>query len=333
MAGYRDSMTEPIRWGILATGGIARSFVTDLLAMPDAEVTAVGSRSQEAADRFAATHGIPRAYGSWQELAADPDLDVVYVATPHSAHHAAALTCLRAGRAVLCEKPFTLDLEQATELVRAATEAGVFLMEAMWMRCFPAIHTVSGLIADGAIGEVTSVHADFGLSTPPEATYRLRAPELGGGALLDLGVYPVTFAQIVLGPPDEIRAWARLTAEGVDENTGLTFGYASGAVASLTCSLTGDTPRTAAITGTDGRIELPRNYYRPTHFIITRGNGGPERIETPFDGLGYHFEAAEVHRCLREGLLESPVVPLSETLTVMRTLDAVRDQIGVRYVR
>jgi predicted dehydrogenase len=324
-------MTDRIRWGILATGAIARDFVADLLTMPDAEVAAVGSRSQEAADRFAAAHAIPRAYGSWADLAAAPDLDVIYVATPHSAHHAATLTCLRAGRPVLCEKPFTLDLAQAEDLVGAARAAGVFLMEAMWMRCFPAIHTVSGLIADGAIGEVTSVHADFGLSTPYDVTHRLRAPELGGGALLDLGVYPVTFAQIVLGPPDTVRAWASLTAEGVDENTALTFGYASGAVAALTCSLVGDTPRTAAVTGTRGRIELPRDYYRPTHFTITRGNGTPERVDTPFDGLGYHFEAAEVHRCLREGLLESPVVPLTETLAVMKTIDTVRAEIGVRY--
>jgi predicted dehydrogenase len=324
-------MTEPVRWGILATGGIARHFVSDLLTMPDAEVAAVGSRSQEAADVFAAAHGIPRAYGSWQALADDPDVDVVYVATPHSAHHTASLTCLRAGKAVLCEKPLTLDLAQAEELVAAAREAGVFLMEAMWMRCFPAIHTVCGLIADGAIGDVTTVHADFGLSTPDEPRHRLRAPELGGGALLDLGVYPVTFAHLILGPPADIAAWAKLTTAGVDENTGMTFGYRSGALASLTCSLVGDTARTAAVTGTRGRIDLPRNFYRPAYFTITRGDGEPERVDTPYDGLGYHYEAAEVHRCLHEGRTESPVAPLGETLAVMASLDAVRERIGVRY--
>jgi predicted dehydrogenase len=340
-------MTDPIRWGILATGTIARHFVQDLRGMPDAEVVAVGSRSQEAADRFAAEHDIPRAYGTWQALADDPDVDAIYVATPHSAHHPATLTCLRAGKAVLCEKPFTLDLAQAEELVAAARTAGVFLMEAMWMRFFPAIHTVCGLIADGAIGDVTAVHADFGLSvmgrpearapgnrslsTPLDPTHRLRARELGGGALLDLGVYPVTFAHLVLGAPTELRAWARLTAEGVDENTAMIFAYPSGALASLTCSLVGDSPRTATVTGTRGRIELPRNFYRPTRFTLTRDRAEPEVIPTPFDGLGYHFEAAEVHRCLREGLAESPVAPLAETLAVMATLDAVRDQIGVTY--
>jgi predicted dehydrogenase len=325
-------MSEPIRWGILATGTIAHHFVRDLLDMPDAEVTAVGSRSQEAADRFAGEHGIPRAYGSWKALAEDPDVDVVYVATPHSAHHAATLACLAAGKAVLCEKPFTLDLAQAEELVETARGAGVFLMEAMWMRCFPAIHSVCGLIADGAIGDVTTVQADFGLAGLFEPTHRLRARELGGGALLDLGVYPVSFAQIILGAPVGIEARARLTPEGVDENTAMIFEYASGALATLNCSLVGDTPRTAVVTGTRGRIELPRNFYRPTGFTVVRGDAAAEYIPTPFEGLGYHFEAAEVHRCLREGLTESPVVPLNETLAVMATLDAVREKIDVTYV-
>jgi predicted dehydrogenase len=324
--------SSPTRWGILATGAIARAFVSDLALIPDAEVAAVGSRSQEAADRFAAAHDIPRAYGSWEALAEDPDLDVIYVATPHSAHHAASLACLRAGKAVLCEKPLTLNLAQAEELVSTARSNGVFLMEAMWMRCFPAIQRICGLVADGAIGDVTAIHADFGLSGTFDVTHRLRAPELGGGALLDLGVYPVTFAHLMLGSPDRIEAWARLSPEGVDENTGMIFGYPSGALAALTCSLVGDTPRTAAVTGTRGRIELPRDFYRPTGFTLVRGEAEPEHILTPFEGLGYHFEAAEVQRCLREGLLESPVAPLAETLAVMSTLDTVRERIGVDHL-
>ena len=319
-----------IRWGILSTGTIARHFTQDLKLMPDADVVAVGSRSQEAADRFATELAVPRAYGSWQALADDPDVDVVYVATPHSGHHAATMTCLRAGRAVLVEKPFALDSTQAEEMVEAARTAGLFLMEAMWMRFFPAVHAIAGLVADGAIGEVTAVHADFGLSGDYPPTHRLRARELGGGALLDLGVYPVTFAHLFLGPPDSIQAHARLSSEGVDENTGLLFGYASGAMAALTCSLVGDSPRRAVVTGTHGRIEVPRNFFRPTGYTLIRGEDA-EQVEVPVDGWGYHYEAAEVHRCLAAGRTESDVVPLADSLTIMATLDAVRERIGVTY--
>ncbi len=324
-------MTDRIRWGILATGTIANRFVSDLRLLPDAEVTAVGSRTLPAARTFAARHGIPRAYGSWQELVEDRDVDVVYVATPHSAHREATLTCLAAGKAALTEKPLTLDRVTSHELVEAARSAGVFLMEAVWTRCFPAIRRVAGLIADGTIGAVTAVHADFGLAGPFEPTSRLRDPKLGGGALLDLGMYPVTIAHIALGVPDEITAWARLTEEGVDENTAMVFGYATGALAALSCSLVGDTPRRAAITGTEGRIELPRDFIRPDGYTLYRGDAPGETVEMPFEGWGYHFEAAEVHRCLREGLTESRVVPLAETLAVMGTLDTVRARIGVEY--
>jgi predicted dehydrogenase len=329
--------SDRIRWGILATGGIARAFATDLKLLSDAELAAVGSRSLEAAQRFATAFAhdgqpdLPRAHASWQALADDPGVDVIYVATPHSAHHAATLTCLRAGKATLTEKPFTLDLDQAEELVETARTAGVFLMEAMWTRCFPAVRTIAGLIGDGAIGEVTAVHADFSISVDVPPTHRVRARELGGGALLDLGVYPVTFAHLVLGTPQTVAAHARLSPEGVDENTTVTLGYPSGAIATLTCSLVSDGPCTAVILGTKGRIELGRNFYRPTAFTLTRGNGEPERFESPHEGLGYQFEAAEVHRCLRAGLTESPVIPLAETLAVMATLDAVRDRIGVYY--
>jgi predicted dehydrogenase len=319
-----------IRWGILSTGTIARHFTQDLKRMPDADVVAVGSRSREAADRFAAEFAIPRAYGTWRELADDPEVDVVYVATPHSGHHAATLTCIEGGKAVLTEKPFALDSAQSEEMVEAARTAGVFLMEAMWMRFFPSIHTIAGLVADGAIGEVTAVHADFGLTGEYPPTHRLRARELGGGALLDLGVYPVTFAQLFLGPPDEIQARAKLSPEGVDENTGMLFGYASGAMAALTCSLVGDSPRRAVVTGTRGRVEVHRDFFRPVAYTVWRGDQ-PEHVDAPVDGWGYHYEAAEVHRCLAAGRPESDVVPLAETLTVMATLDAVRERIGVSY--
>ncbi|MBA6437615.1 MULTISPECIES: Gfo/Idh/MocA family protein [Streptomyces] len=329
MAGTSGSGT--VRWGILATGGIAASFVTDLLEMTDAQVIAVGSRRPESAKRFAERFGIPRAYGGWEELAADDDIDVIYVATPHSAHRAAAGLCLEAGRAVLCEKPFTLNVREAEELVDLARARGRFLMEAMWTYCDPVVRRMTELIHDGAIGEVRAVHADFGLPGPFPEDHRLRDPALGGGALLDLGVYPVSFAQLLLGEPDEVRAVGQLSPEGVDVNTGLALGWDSGAVALLSCSITADTPMTAAVTGTAGRIEFPRGFFHPERFVLHRPGRAPEEI-TAADGLrSYQREAAEVMRALRAGETESPLVPLDGTLAVMRTLDAARERLGVRY--
>ncbi|MEV0728832.1 Gfo/Idh/MocA family oxidoreductase [Polymorphospora sp. NPDC050346] len=319
------------RWGILATGHIAGRFVEDLGLLPDAEVVAVGSRSLPSAQAFADRYGIPRAYGTWKELAADGDVDVVYVATPHSAHHLATMICLDAGRAVLCEKPFTLDLATTTELIEAARARDLFLMEAMWMRCNPTILRVLELIADGAIGEVTTVRADFGLAGPFPPEHRLRARELGGGALLDLGVYPVSLAYLLLGRPDQVRAWAKIGPEGVDENTGIVLGYESGVVATLTCGLVGGTPTTASVTGTLGRIELPSPFFRPGGFTLLRAGAEAETVVTEQTGGGYQYEAAEVQRCLRAGLRESPLVPHAATLDVMSLLDTVRAQIGVSY--
>jgi predicted dehydrogenase len=326
---------KPIRWGVLATGWIAGQFTEDLLRLPDAEVVAVGSRSAEAAQTFAQNYGIGRAHGSWQALAEDPDVDVVYVATPHSAHHAAAKACLEAGKAVLCEKPFTLDLPTTADLVETARARGLFLMEAMWMRTNPAIRRIQELVAGGAIGQPTHVQADFGVQGPFPEGHRMRAPELGGGALLDLGVYPVTFAYLFLGLPSAIRAWASLHPEGTDANTGLTLGYESGAVASLQCGMCGETGQRACITGTEGRIEVPRLFFRPEGFTLTR-IGGPqsgvaEQVDMPIEGNGMIYEAREVNRCLREGLTESPLVPLDSSLEIMRILDEARALIGVSY--
>jgi predicted dehydrogenase len=323
-------MTSRTRWGILATGGIANRFVEDLALLPDAEVAAVGSRTLDAARRFATRHDIPRAHGSWAELAADPDVDVVYVATPHSAHHEATRLCLEAGKAVLCEKPFTLDLATSQDLCTLAGERGLFLMEAMWMRTIPAIRRIAELVADGAIGEVTGVYADFGIGGEFEPTHRLRNPALGGGALLDLGVYPVTFAHLFLGPPQRITALATLTPEGVDENTGIIFGYDGGAIATLHCGIVGNSPVAATIVGSTGRIELPSPFFRPDRFTVYHGDRA-ELVHAPIRGNGMGYEAEEVMRCLADGRLESPLVPWSASLDVMRSLDAIRAQIGVDY--
>lgn len=320
----------PIRWGILATGGIATRFTEDLALLPDAEVVAVGSRTDEAAGAFARRHGIPSAYGSWPALADDPDVDVVYVATPHNAHHAATKLCLEAGKAVLCEKPLTLDVPTAEDLVSTARANNVFLMEAMWTRTNPAIREVVALVADGQIGEVTAVEADFGIPGPFPPSHRLRARELGGGALLDLGVYPVTLAHLILGVPETVRAWASLYPEGTDQNTGLVLGYASGAVAVLHCGSLGESAQRAAITGTTGRVEVPRQFWKPEAYTVVHGDDA-RRTEVPLRGNGMVYEAEEVMRCIRHGLLESHLAPHGATLEVMRILDEARAQIGVVY--
>ncbi|GAA3275397.1 Gfo/Idh/MocA family oxidoreductase [Dactylosporangium vinaceum] len=323
-------MSDRIRWGILSTGAIAATFAEDLKLLPDAELAAVGSRTAESAERFAAAHGVARAHGSWRALVEDPDVDAIYVATPHNAHYEASMLALRAGKAVLCEKPLTLAVSEAEEMAAVARSGGVFLMEAMWMRCIPAIRRIVELVREGAIGDVVAVHADFGIQGPLPEDSRLRDRKLGGGALYDVGIYPVTFAHLFLGAPATVQAWARMSDGGVDENTGMLFGYDSGAVAALTCSLLGDTPRTGSITGTLGRIDVRRDFFHPQGFTLWRGDE-PREFDLPYEGKGYQFEAAEVHRCLREGLLDSPVVPIAETLDILRLLAEVSGLVGLDY--
>ncbi|WP_053850517.1 Gfo/Idh/MocA family protein [Streptomyces sp. NRRL B-24085] len=328
-------MTEQsVRWGILATGGIAAAFTADLVDLPDAEVVAVASRSEASAKAFADRFGIERAYGDWGALAEDADIDVVYVATPHAAHRAAAGLCLTAGRNVLCEKAFTLNAREAEELVGLAKEHGRFLMEAMWMYCNPLVRRLKALVDDGAIGEVRTVQADFGLAGPFPPSHRLRDPAQGGGALLDLGVYPVSFAHLLLGEPSDVTAKAVLSEEGVDLQTGALLSWDSGALASLHCSLTGGTATIASVTGSLGRIDIPNGFFHPDRFVLHRDGRDPEEfVADPADGPrnSLKHEAREVMRALRAGEAESPLVPLEGTLAVMRTLDAVRDRIGVRY--
>ncbi len=318
------------RWGVLATGGIAAKFADDLKLLPEAELAAVGSRRLESAQEFAKEHGFARAHGSWVELATDPEVDVVYVATPHPAHHEAAKLCLEAGKAVLCEKPFTLDLATTLDLVDTARERGLFLMEAMWMRTNPAIRRIRDIADSGAIGEIISVTADFGFPAPADPEHRLRNKALGGGSLLDLGVYPITFAQLLLGEPERISAFGKLDDAGVDETTAMLFGYPGGAVAYLASSIAGDLRNGATISGTEGRIELPRGFHHPDSFTVAHGDEA-ETVQISLRGNGLGYEAEEVMRCLDAGLTESPLIPLDESLAVMRTMDTIREQIGLSY--
>jgi predicted dehydrogenase len=325
-------MTEQkVRWGIVGLGGIAVQFAKDLPLVAGAELAAVGSRSTGTAVAFAERYGFARAHGSYADLAADPDVDVVYVATPHAQHLDAALRCIQAGKAVLVEKPIALDLSSAAQLVQAAHANDVFLMEAMWMRLNPAVRKIVELVEEGAIGWVSSIHADFGLHGPFPAEHRLRDPKLGGGALLDLGVYPINLAHLIMGAPTSVQAWAHLTPEGVDENTGVLLGWEPGAVAALTCSINGESRNAASITGTEGRIDLPPGFFVPREFTLTRPGRAPETFSFPFEGNGYQFEAAEVQRGILAGELESPLMSHATTLEIMGLLDTIRDEIGVAY--
>jgi predicted dehydrogenase len=319
-------MTEPLGWGLIGTGGIAETFAADLMFTDSGRPVAVGSRHMNSADRFADQFDIPNRHASYEALVADPEVEAVYVATPHPMHHADALLALRAGKAVLVEKAFTMNAAEAEELVAIARTEGLFLMEAMWTRFLPHIAEIRRLLAEGALGEIVTVTADHGQWFARDPKFRLFAPELGGGALLDLGVYPVSFASMVLGTPDRIVSLMDPAFTGVDGQTSMLFGYASGAQAILTCTLSAKSPTRAAIVGTDARIEIEGTFYAPTSFSLISRAGDETRFEALSEGRGLWFEAEEVARCLREGLLESPLMPLDETVSIMHTMDAVLAQ-------
>jgi predicted dehydrogenase len=327
------SIKPPVGWGILGTGAIARSFVRDLMLLSDARIAAVGSRSMHSARAFAHAHPCDqhnaRAHGSYEEMCADPAVDIVYVATPHSMHLENVQMCLNAGKPVLCEKAFALNAAQAEQMIRLAAAKELFLMEAMWMRCNPVIRQLREVALGGAIGDVRQVTADLSFEPAPTKN-RLYDPELGASALLDIGIYPVTFAALILGGPVAIAAWADLSDRGVDVNTGITLGYASGAVAALTCSMTARSSNVATVCGTRGRIHIPARFHHPSRFTLHQG-GTSQTYETRLRGTGLSYEAEEAQRCLRKGLRESPLVPLTDTLGVMTVLDSIRAEIGVTY--
>jgi predicted dehydrogenase len=326
-------MSEPIRWGIAGPGFIATLFARDLAHIPeDARIVAVGSSRPGGADAFAAEFGIDRVHESYAALAADPEVDVVYIATPHAGHRDAAMTAIAAGKHVLVEKPFTLNEREAAELVDAAREKGVFLMEAMWTRFLPHIATIHELIAAGELGDIVQVFAEQGIWFDPEhPEHRLYERSLGGGALLDLGVYPVSLALSLLGAPDRIVSTATTTATGVDAQTTAVLQYDGGAQAITTSTLSAWTRTGAVIAGTKARIELEPRWMMPVPFALITRDG--ERTEYPneYVGHGLREEAREVARCIRAGLRESPLMTHDFTLLTMRTLDEIRGQIGLVY--
>jgi predicted dehydrogenase len=330
---------RPVRWGILSTGKIATAFTQNLALLPDCETVAVAARRQRSADEFAANHGIGKAYGDYRALVEDPDVDVVYVGTPHSLHREHVEMAFDAGKPVLCEKAITLNAAEAEHLVNRARRENLFLMEGMWMRCNPTIRRVQQLLGTGALGEVRQVRADLGFVVDKPTTDRLLDPALGGGALLDMGVYPLTFASLFLGEPSTVAVAATLSEAGVDLNVALSLGYDSGAIASLTSTMTAWSPRDASVATDRGRIDFPGAFHHPTKVTWQSFDADPdfagsnvvEEISEDLIGTGLANEALEVVRCLRNGETESPLVPLDDTLAMMRLLDRIRDDIGVRY--
>ncbi|GAB6899533.1 Gfo/Idh/MocA family protein [Kineosporia succinea] len=330
-------MTEVLRWGIIGTGGIASRFAADTAKLDDTAVSAVGSRSAAKAAEFAATWGVPASHGSYQDLVSDPSVDAVYVASPHPFHAEHALLAIAAGKHVLVEKPFTMDAVEARTVADAARTAGVFCMEAMWTRFLPHMVHLRELLAAGAIGDVLAMGADQGMRFEQNPEHRLFSFELGGGALLDLGIYPFSFASMVLGAPQTVRAAATPAFTGVDGTTSAVLTYGNGAHAVILCSATVATPMKAWIAGTEGRIELDRQWYTSTTTLtLTKSDGSTEKFE-PVPGLvegrakGMHFMVTEAVERIRAGELESEVMPLDETISIMGILDEVRDQIGLVY--
>lgn len=320
----------PIRWGILGAGNIAGSFAAAVRSATRAQLVAVGSRDRVKAERFATAHGIPTTHVGYQDLVEDPQVDAVYVATPHSQHREHALLAIAAGKHVLVEKAFTRNAAEAEEVFAAARAAGVFVMEAMWTRFLPHVAALHQVIDSGEVGEVVTVQADHGQHFAFDPASRLYDPALAGGALLDLGVYPVSFAHDLLGVPDAVQASGVLTETGVDGQIGIVLSYGTRAQAVLTTTLWSKTPTTAAISGTEGSIVVEGSFYAPTSFRVQRRDGRTWEFSQPTPH-GLQFEAAEVARRVAEGATESPRLSWSDTLAVMRTMDEVRAQVGVVY--
>jgi predicted dehydrogenase len=328
-------MTEPaapgLRWGILATGGIAHAF-TDDLRTAGLQVNAVGSRRPDAAREFADTFNIPAAHGSYEDLVSDPNVDIIYVATPHPMHKELALLALEHGKHVLVEKPFTLNAAEAEEVRDSANERGLLAMEAMWTRYLPHMVRIREIIAAGTLGDVRAVIADHTQLISSDPTHRLNSLELGGGALLDLGIYPISFAWDILGEPAGIVAAARLGETGADVEVATIMTHTSGAMSTSISASRSAGPNVASVIGTEARIDIDRVWYTPTSFRVVTPDGTVlEEYHSEVEGRGMKYQAIEAERLIAAGLTDSVLLGIDETVAIMETLDEVRELIGVQY--
>jgi predicted dehydrogenase len=323
-------LNKKIRWGIIGTGEIAKKFAAGLKALSDSELVAVASRATKTADIFGNLFYVAKRYDSYQSLAQDPDVNVVYISTPHSLHKENTLMCLRAGKSVLCEKPFAINAKEATEMIQFARQRQLFLMEAMWTRFFPLMTRVREMIASGIIGEVRMVMADFGYRSDDQKNW-VFDPNFGGGGLLDVGIYPLSFSHWIFGIPSQITSMPHLGSSGTDEQSAVILGYEGGRMALFASATRVETPQVAYLLGTKGRIHIHSPWWRPQTLTLSVNGRANELIQIPYQGNGYNYEAAEVARCLREGRTESDTMPLDETLSIMKTMDAIRAQWNLKY--
>lgn len=324
------SGSENFSWGILGPGGIARAFGQDLTLLSGHAIGAIGSRSLENAQKFSDAFG-GTAYGSYEELVADPTIDAIYVATPHPAHHDNVILALNAGKPVLCEKPFSVNADQAQAMVDAAARNGVALMEAMWARFLPHYAKVREIVKSGVLGPILSVHADHGQRLADQGIARLVEPNLAGGALLDLGIYPVSFAHMILGTPSNVASKAVFTDKGVDAQTSMIFTYSSGAQAVLTTTMMEQTPCRAVVAGLNGWLEIDRTFYNPAAMRMVLNDGTVTEYPNTYSGHGLREQAEVFKQLVISGALESEILTWKDTVDIMKTLDEVRQQIGLKY--
>ncbi len=317
-------MQRETRWGILATGNIAHKFAEGLAAVRGARLVACGSRNKDRARAFADQFDIPRAHGSYKALANDDEVEVVYIATPHPFHRDNALACLDGGKAVLVEKPFAVNTRQGRDIVDTARRKGLFCMEAMWTRFFPVMVELRRLLADGRIGQVRMVQADFGFRCNWDPQHRLLNPDLGGGGLLDVGIYPLSLASMVLGGFEAVTGLAEIGDTGVDTQAGIVGRHPDDRISVLSCAVQTTTPREAWILGTEGRVHIPDPWFAPRSMTVIDPDGAEETFEPEATGNGYNHQAQAVADCLARGKTESPVMGLDETLAILETMDQLR---------
>ena len=317
-------------WGILGPGGIAQAFAKDLTFIEGHTIGAVGSRSLTNAQSFANTFG-GTAYGSYEELVADSGIDAIYVATPHPAHHDNVILALNAGKPVLCEKPFAVNAQQAQAMVDAAAKNKVALMEAMWARFLPHYAKVREIVASGVLGPILSIHADHGQRLADQGIARLVDPQLAGGALLDLGIYPISFAHMILGNPTSITSKAVMTDRGVDAQTSMIFSYDNGAQAVLTTTMIEQTPCRAVVAGLHGWLEIDRTFYNPASMRVILNDGSVTEYPNAYVGHGLREQAESFKQIVQSGAVESKVLTWKDTVDIMKSMDTVRSQIGLKY--